>query len=52
MSAVLWFDVGYIRDTTGVVPSSASKVLWFDVGYIRDTTKISGLKRQSSCGLM
>ena len=34
----LWFDVGYIRDTTLYMIILKGYKLWFDVGYIRDTT--------------
>ena len=49
---MLWFDVGYIRDTTDYKITSKYFQLWFDVGYIRDTTVNHYFVLINCCGLM
>ena len=49
---MLWFDVGYIRDTTEIQLFKYLYQLWFDVGYIRDTTYLFEYMIDDSCGLM
>ena len=50
--ALLWFDVGIKRYTTGIASGFVSAALWFDVGIKRYTTLVFQTSKLNSCGLM